>query len=128
MPQIDPARLSRVLASLSKPKERVHSSSAQHTKEATSDRTHKGQRSPAVLRARLQDRLSKLKQGPGDFSETAPIITIQEILRWEFGESILEHAEFERVAKKVAETMLEDKQLQSAIFRIIDEMVSAGGS
>ena len=126
MPQIDPARLSRVLASLSKPKERINTSSTQDTKQAASERTQKGQRSPAILRARLQDRLSKLKQGPGNFHETAPIITIQEILRWEFGESILEHAEFERVAKKVAETMLEDKQLQSAIFRIIEEMVAAG--
>jgi hypothetical protein len=126
MPQIDPARLSRVIASLSKPKERVNSSSAQGSKETTSDKAQKGQRSPVVLRTRLQDRLVKLKQGSASFHETAPIVTIQEILRWEFGESILEHAEFERVAKKVAETMLEDKQLQSAIFRIIDEMVSAG--
>lgn len=128
MPQIDPARLSRVLASLSKPKERVNSSSAQGSKGTTSDKAQKGQRSPVVLRTRLQDRLVKLKQGSGSFHETAPIVTIQEILRWEFGESILEHAEFERVAKKVAESMLEDKQLQSAIFRIIDEMVSAGNS
>lgn len=128
MPQIDPARLSRVLASLSKSKERVHSSSAQVTKDASSDRTQKGQRSPAVLRARLQDRLSKLKQAPGNFHEAAPIVTVQEILRWEFGESILEHAEFERVAQKVAETMLEDKQLKGAILRIIDEMGSIEGS
>lgn len=125
MPLIDPARLSRTLASLSKPKERAHASSAQGTQKATSNKTQKGQRSPAVLRARLQDRLAKLKQGPGNFHETAPIITVQEILRWEFGESILEHAEFERVAKKVAETMLEDKQLQGAVFRIIDELIAS---
>lgn len=125
MPQIDPARLSRVLASLSKPKGRVDSSSAQGTKGSTSDKAQKGQRSPAVLRARLQNRLAKLKQGPGSFHETAPIVTVQEILRWEFGEGILEHAEFERVAKKVAETMLEDKQLEGAIFRIVEELLSA---
>lgn len=124
MPQIDPARLSRVLASLSKPKERVDSSAAQGTRSPTSERAQKGQRSPAILRARLRDRLAKLKQGPGSFHEIAPLVTVQEILRWEFGESILEHAEFERVTKKVAETMLEDKQLQAAIFRIVDELVS----
>ena len=125
MPQIDPARLSRVLASLSKPKERVHANSAQDTKEATSDKTQKGQRSPAVLRARLQDRLAKLKLDSGTFHEAAPIVTVQEILRWEFGENILEHVEFERVAKKVADTMLEDKQLQAAIYRIIEELIAA---
>lgn len=125
MPQIDPARLSRVLASLSKPKERVNSSSARETKEAISDKAQKGQRSLTVLRARLQDRLTKLKRDPGTFHETAPIVTVQEILRWEFGESVLEHAEFERVAKKVAEAMLQDNQLQDAVFRIIDELIAS---
>lgn len=124
MPQIDPARLSRVLASLSKPKERVHSNSAQHTREATADKTLKGQRSPAVLRTRLQDRLNKLKQSSDSFHEAAPSIAVQEILRWEFGDSILENSEFARVAEKVTETMLEDKRLEEAISRIIDDLTA----
>ncbi|WP_339527285.1 hypothetical protein [Pseudomonas sp. EA_35y_Pfl2_R111] len=125
MSNIDPARLSRVLASLSKPSERVNSSAAKGTEKKASQSARKGERSSAVLRARLRERLVNLKKASANFNEAAPIVAVQEILLWEFGEAILERAEFESVAKKVAETMLEDKQLGAAISRIIDVLVSA---
>ncbi|MCZ4324660.1 hypothetical protein [Pseudomonas anguilliseptica] len=125
MPNIDPARLSRVLASLSKPSERVNSSVAKGTEKKASESARKGERSSAVLRARLRERLINLKKASANFHEAAPIVAVQEILLWEFGEGILERAEFESVAKKVAETMLEDKQLATAISRIIDALISA---
>lgn len=65
-----------------------------------------------------------LKHRGAGFAEAAPIITVQEILRWEFGDGILDHTDFNEVTKKVATTMLADIQLQGAIDRIINDLVS----
>lgn len=121
MPNIDPTRLSRIIASLSKPSERVDSSAAKGTEKKPSEHARKGERSSTVLQSRLRERLANLNKVSGNFHEEAPIVAVQEILLWEFGEEILERAEFGSVAKKVAETMLENKQLESAITRIIDD-------
>ena len=121
MSKIDSTRLSQVLAALAKPKERVTSST---TGNASAAKVKKGEKDLEVLRIHLQSRLRDLKQNTEDFHEAAPVITVQEILRWEFGESILEHPEFGNISRKVAETMLEDQALEKAIYGIVDRMVS----
>jgi hypothetical protein len=121
MSKIDSTRLSQVLAALAKPKERVTSSATNNTSAA---KTKKGEKDLEVLREHLQSRLRDLKRHTEDFHEAAPVITVQEILRWEFGESILEHPEFGSISKKVAETMLEDQALERAIYGIVERMVS----
>ncbi len=125
MSRIDPARLTRILSALRQPEAPVSSSRASSATQATSKKATKGARDPAVLRARLRERLLGLKQRGAGFAEAAPIITVQEILRWEFGDGILDHADFNEVTKKVATTMLADSQLQGAIDRIISDLVSA---
>ncbi|WP_024616445.1 hypothetical protein [Pseudomonas kilonensis] len=121
MSKIDSTRLSQVLAALAKPKERVTSSAANNTSAA---KVKKGEKDLEVLRVNLQSRLRDLKKNTEDFHEAAPVITVQEILRWEFGENILEHPEFGNISKKVAETMLENQDLEKAIYGIVDRMVS----
>lgn len=123
MSKIDSTRLSQVLAALAKPKERVTSSTANSSGAA---KAKKGAKDLEVLRTHLQSRLRDLKQNTEDFRETAPIITVQEILRWEFGDGILEHSDFDLVSKKVAQTMLENQQLEKAIYSIVDRMISTG--
>ncbi len=97
MSKIDSTRLSQVLAALAKPKERVTSSAANNTSAA---KVKKGEKDLEVLRVNLQSRLRDLKKSTEDFQEAAPVITVQEILRWEFGENILEHPEFGNISKK----------------------------
>ncbi|BBH33909.1 hypothetical protein [Pseudomonas sp. St290] len=121
MSKIDSTRLSQVLAALAKPKERVNSSAANN---ANAAKVKKGEKDLEVLRVHLQNRLRDLKKGTEDFHDAAPVITVQEILRWEFGENILEHPEFGNISKKVAETMLENQELEKAIYGIVDRMVS----
>ena len=123
MSKIDSTRLSQVLAALAKPKERVTSSTASSQGAV---KAKKGTKDLEVLRTHLQSRLQDLKQSTEDFHEAAPLITIQEILRWEFGENIVEHPDFGLVSKKVAQTMLENQQLEKAIYGIVDRMVSTG--
>ncbi|PMZ70067.1 hypothetical protein [Pseudomonas sp. FW305-70] len=121
MNRIDSTRLSKVLAALAKPKDRVTSSTASSP---TAVNVKKGAKDLEVLRAHLQSRLQDLKKNTENFHEMAPVITVQEILRWEFGDSILEHPEFGNISKKVAATMLENQQLEKAIYGIVDRMVS----
>ncbi|WP_338474612.1 hypothetical protein V5F23_11280 [Pseudomonas sp. WP18] len=122
MSKIDSTRLSQVLAALAKPKERVVSNAANSAPAATS---RKDAKELEVLRTHLQNRLRDLKDTEG-FHAAAPVITVQEILRWEFGESILEHPEFGSISKKVAETMLENQAMEKAIYTIVDRMLSPG--
>lgn len=124
MSRIDPARLTRILSALRQPEAPTSSSRAFSPTQALSKKTKKGARDPAVLRARLRERLLGLKHRGAGFAEAAPIITVQEILRWEFGDGILDHTDFNEVTKKVATTMLADIQLQGAIDRIINDLVS----
>lgn len=125
MSRIDPARLTRILSALRQPETPASSSRASSATQATTKKTVKGARDPAVLRAQLRARLLGLKQRGEGFAEAAPIITVQEILRWEFGDGILDHADFNEVTERVATTMLADSQLQGAIDRIIRDLVSA---
>ncbi|MDU9030475.1 hypothetical protein [Pseudomonas mediterranea] len=120
MSRIDQTRLSQVLAALAKPKDRVTSSTANST---TAVKTGKGAKDLEALRIRLQNRLQDLKRNTKDFHEAATVITVQEILRWEFGENILEHPEFGNISKKVAETMLENQELERTLHGIVDRMV-----
>ncbi|WP_145130993.1 MULTISPECIES: hypothetical protein [unclassified Pseudomonas] len=121
MSRIDQTRLSLVLAALAKPKDRVTSSTANS---ASAVKNGKGSKDLEALRIRLQNRLQDLKRNTTDFHEAATVITVQEILRWEFGENILEHPEFGNISKKVAETMLENQELERTLHAIVDRMVS----
>ena len=120
MTQIDPARLARVLNSLIKPKETAGSAGAGKASAASTPATRGASRDPAVLKARLRTRLEALKSDDTDFGTTAPQVAVQEILRWEFGEDALEHAEFERVAAQVTESLLAHERLGPAMRRMIE--------
>jgi hypothetical protein len=119
--KIDSVRLSNVLAALAKPKEQVRSSSAAST---TPSKTAKQGRDVNVLRTRLQNRLRSLKPDVEEYQQAASIITVQEVLRWEFGDRILEHADFDFVVKRVTADMLGNEKLRSSISKVITALVS----
>lgn len=121
MSKIDSVRLSNVLAALAKPKEQVRSSSATST---TPSKTAKQGRDVNVLRTRLQHRLRSLKSDVEEFQQAASVITVQEVLRWEFGDRILEHADFDFVVKRVTADMLGNEKLRSSISKVITTLVS----
>ncbi len=120
MSKIDPTRLSIVLAALAKPKERVSSTGAPKT---SMDKVAKGGKDLDVLRLRLKERLQALDPLADTFHQAAPVVTVQEILRWEFGETILQHPEFTRISTEVAFVMLEDSGLNKAILGIVEKML-----
>ncbi|QXH87735.1 hypothetical protein HU773_018960 [Pseudomonas shahriarae] len=118
MSKIDPTQLSRVVAALARSKERVTSSA---NSQATPSKSQTAGKSLEVLSTRLHGRLKALKSDVEGFRDAAPVVTIQEILCWKFGEGISEHSEFKQIAQKVAETMMDDPQLGKTIRAIIDE-------
>lgn len=123
MTQIDPTRISRVLASLTKPKERTDANAELSGAAVGSQRTQNTKvREPAALKARLQQRLKLLRNSDADFQEAAPTVAVQEILLWEFGDDIVKHAEFERVAHQVTLSLLDNEPLKAAIQNLIAEL------
>jgi len=127
MSGIDRTSLSRLLATLGKPPAQGSSS----TQVASTGRQHHpapakpGARNPLVLRARLRSRLTILRESAGDFLEAAPLVTVQEILRWEFGENVVAHTQFEQVAGKVAQALLADEKMKAAVYRVIETLLAS---
>jgi len=121
MSRIDPARLSRILASLAKPKGQV-SESSQSSAELPTAAARQSRKSTSVLRANLRQRLLKLRSSHEDFQVAAPIVAVQEILRWEFGGEIVEHAEFDRVIDAITQTMLADDKTKATLSRLIETL------
>ena len=121
MSKIDPTRLSRVLAALARPKEPVTSSP--FTQASPGKSQHAG-KSLETLKTRLQGRIKALQQDAQGFRDAAPVVTIQEILCWEFGDGIVEHSDFKQIAQKVADTMMSEPNLEKTIRTIIDEALS----
>lgn len=119
--RIDASRLSRLLLSLSKPPEKAarkditHASTAAVTPAA-------GKRDTNVLRERLKSSLQALRKSGQDFEALAPMVTVQEILRWEFGNQVLEHAQFQTVVQSVSGKLAGDERLGPALRAIIAEL------
>lgn len=118
MSRIDPLSMSRVLSSLARRKgERVLGHGA-----VTRGTVEKGDiRNITQLRERIANRLQKIRDHD-DFHSLAPVITVQEILCWEFGVSVLEHAEFEGVMQTVVREMLSDEHAELIFRRIISNL------
>ncbi|WLH54018.1 hypothetical protein [Pseudomonas tolaasii] len=91
---------------------------------ASPGKSQNASKSLEVLRTRLSNRLNGLAREAEGFREAAPVVTIQEILCWEFGDGILEHREFKQIAQQVAQTMMSDPTLKKTIRGIVNQIVS----
>ncbi|MDO8330498.1 MAG: hypothetical protein Q7T36_08520 [Fluviicoccus sp.] len=123
MNPINPARISQILSALSSPSER----SAKTVQPSRTSEQSENRRVLAKLRSRLENRLSDLKDEP-DYAAQAPVIAIQEMLLWEFGDRILENPEFERVVHQVAATLLQDERMATALHKLINKVTTSSGA
>lgn len=123
MTPIDPTRLSRVLNSLIRPRgQKTETANVTTDKRSDISQAVSPQRNPDVLRTSLRKRLTKLRQTNVDFHSAAPTITIQEILRWEFGDEILSNPAFDKVVQNVTHTMMGHAKMSAAMQKIIDAL------
>lgn len=119
MTQIDPARISRIFRTLSTS---AGSASAQagSTRARPESKSAAEGRSPAILKSRIQSRLATLDNH--EIGRSGPTITVQEVLRWEFGDEALDNSGFASVTDKVVSAMLEDPELSAALKRLVAQL------
>ncbi|MCD6069513.1 MAG: hypothetical protein K0S42_29 [Microvirga sp.] len=121
--RIDASRLSRLLLSLSKAPEKAERKDvSRSSSSAVAPSAPVRRRDADALRSRLRARLQELRRGSKDFETQAPVVTVQEILRWEFGNQVLEHPDFQKVVQTVAGTLSADGRLGPALQAIIAEL------
>lgn len=77
-----------------------------------------------VLRSRLRARLRRLRQESDRFDLLAPEVAVREVLIWEFGEEVLNHSEFNKVASEVALAMKPNAVVARQFERLIAEMIA----
>lgn len=120
MIKVEPARLARLLATLQQPLATANANLAS-AKSASSATASKSQ----MLRSRLKLRIGKLDFNASSFEEDASQILMQEILRAEFGDEVLEHPSFPVVVDKVVEAMRGNERTAASISKILQGF--AGG-
>lgn len=126
MTSIDPTRLTEIFktlaASRSQRVSRKLSAESNDTpiKETSS---HGGQRDKNKLREQLKSRLTKLKQESTSFEDEAPLVTINEVLLWEFGDNILDHPDFKYIAETVCDTIDTNPSLNNSMKSLIRELL-----
>lgn len=125
MSRIDPARFSRILASLASPKGKA---SASIQVESSEQLSKKARKDISVLRTSLKKRLSKLRISSDDFDSAAPVVLVQEILYWEFGSEIVEHAAFEKATRAISDALLSSPQTQTSLVRLLSTLTEDSGA
>lgn len=122
--RIDPSRLSRLLLALGQKPEATRSDATGSASQAVA--AGRTGRAPGhdirILRKDIRSRLQALAPDTEDYDATAASITLQEILRWEFGPEILEHCDFHRVAGAIAETMLGDEKMAASLRKLARDL------
>jgi hypothetical protein len=119
MSRIEPSRLSQILHSLVAPQNKAEANKRNDLSEA---KPGKARRDISVLRSTLKSRLRGLRQTSADFDSAAPIVLVQEILRWEFGSEIADHNAFEKATAAISEALKSAPEAQGSLKRLIDRL------
>lgn len=127
MTQIGPAQIVRILASLSKPAGNAGTSATTKTAatRTSGPEGHPGpiKKSASSLKSRLRNRLAAVDRNAADYEQQTSLITVQEIVLWEFGDDILNHPQFGTVAEKVTQALTSDPALKEALSRAVENLV-----
>jgi|GEM_PF-5610420 len=78
-------------------------------------------RSKEHLKKCIKHRLSKLKKSDTDFQAKATVVTIQEILLWEFGEDIINHPDFNLLSLSVTNQVAKNHELTAYLQQFTTE-------
>jgi hypothetical protein len=129
MTNIDPSRLAAIFRGLSSTESQKNTvenkkSMAQPSKDkvASIDVKSNPQRDKENLKKNIYLRLSKLKAQDAEYKEKAPAIVIKEILLWEFGESLLQHPEFNYFAQTIIDQVKGHIELETYLDSLIKNL------
>jgi ABC-type microcin C transport system permease subunit YejB len=120
MARIDPLRIGRIFQTLSKPSAQSAGQSSvstakQNTSKQQANASGNKPRSKEALKASMVSRLSRVDKLSDGYLNKATIIMVQEIMQWEFGEDIINHAEFNDIVTEIANTLLQHAQMKQTI-------------
>lgn len=74
------------------------------------------------LKKKIKQRMLRLKKSDVDIETKMPIITIQEILLWEFGEDIINHPDFNHLSLSIAERVTKNGELMTYFQKFMTEI------
>lgn len=125
MTRIDPARLTEIFRTLSSPTSQQAAQSKKPKARAASESD--SSRSGAVrdmgeLKSRMRQRLLRLKKESRNFEGEAPVVAIQEVLLWEFGEEIINHADFRHVTLNICEAIESSDALRAKMQQMFRDL------
>ncbi len=124
MPEISPIRLAEIFRSLSSTTKRTEKKKSRKSHEPEPNRSPEPVRDKTVLKEKLIKRLEKLDRDKSDYIEDASLITIQEIIIWEFGNEILNHPEFKIISSTIANNIVKSPELNEHMSLFISEALS----
>lgn len=79
------------------------------------------QRDKDVLRESIKRRLTEIKSDE-NYKAKAPVLAIQEILLWEFGEDIINHPSFKQLSTSVAQQVTSNTDLKDYLDKFISKI------
>ncbi|WP_185232965.1 hypothetical protein [Teredinibacter franksiae] len=123
MIKIGSEQITSLLRSLALSEASTVSPAANSVKPKATQPVSRAKRDPAVLKDNIAKRLKRLRAEGEDLTESAPTVTVQEILLWEFGEEILNHAEFKPVVDAIVNVISKNDQTKQHLIELIATLV-----
>lgn len=81
--------------------------------------------SEAALKDALRKRLSQLKASSENFEKEAPLVTIHEVMLWEFGDEILNHPSYKEISLAVTEQLTANETMKKHMANMIESILKA---
>lgn len=123
MTRIDSTRLSELFRTLGTNK-RVSPEESQTPQKAINKDKLAPKRDKNVLKAHLSRRLKALKENSDRFEQEAPLVAIQEIMIWEFGDQFLNHPEFKHITQSIIATIEGSPRLSNHMQSMVENLSS----
>lgn len=126
MTNIDPTRLTAIFRALSATETNKSQSTESNPEKKKASATksisieEKPKRDKENLKKALSIRLKKLKKEDAEFHKKAPLVTIKEILLWEFGEELINHPDFNYISQIIVEQVHTNEALQDYLENLIN--------
>ena len=127
MSNIDPTRLSAIFRTLSS-KDVLKTTEGKHSDDKAEISTQSVLLQKALVKDKTQlknsirQRIAALKKAGESLENKAPLITIQEILLWEFGDDIMNHPDFNYLSNSIAAQVKNNGELMAYLQKFVEDI------
>jgi hypothetical protein len=122
MPRINTGRISDILRSLSSPVSATKKTElAKNSSPIVKAKIQK--RDENTLKIKLISRLTELQKHPEEFEKNAPLVAVQEIMIWEFGDQFLNHHDFKKITSLISYNIKDSPELTEHMSKMIKTLL-----